>query len=62
MIHTENWQHKTYELECISPIHIGNGQMLKQFEYILLRERNQQRVCFLDKMKWMKVQIGRANV
>ena len=54
MIHTENWQHKTYELECISPIHIGNGQMLKQFEYILLRERNQQRVCFLDKMKWMK--------
>lgn len=54
MIRTENWEHKTYELECISPIHIGNGQLLKQYEYILLKDRNQQRVCFLDKMKWMR--------
>lgn len=53
MINTEKWEHKTYELTCISPIHIGNGEFLKQYEYIFTKDRNQQRVYFLDKAKWM---------
>lgn len=53
MINTEKWEHKTYELTCISPIHIGNGELLKQYEYIFTKDRNQQRVYFLDKAKWM---------
>lgn len=53
MINTEKWEHKTYELTCISPIHIDNGELLKQYEYIFTRDRNQQRIYFLDKAKWM---------
>lgn len=53
MISTEKWEHKTYELTCISPIHIGNGELLKQYEYIFTKDRNQQRIYFLDKAKWM---------
>ena len=53
MINTEKWEHKTYELTCISPIHIGNGELLKQYEYIFTKDRNQQRIYFLDKAKWM---------
>ncbi len=53
MINTEKWEHKTYELTCISPIHIGNGELLKQYEYIFTKDRNQQRIYFLDKAKWI---------
>lgn len=53
MINTEKWEHKTYELTCISPIHVGNGELLKQYEYIFTKDRNQQRIYFLDKAKWM---------
>ena len=53
MNNPEKWEHKTYELTCISPIHIGNGELLKQYEYIFTKDRNQQRIYFLDKAKWM---------
>ena len=36
MINAEKWERKTYELTCISPIHVGNGEVLKQYEYIWL--------------------------
>lgn len=57
MINAEKWEHKTYELTCISPIHVGNGEVLKQYEYIFTKDRNQQRVYFLDKAKWMNFLI-----
>ena len=37
MINAEKWEHKTYELTCISPIHVGNGEVLKQYEYIFTK-------------------------
>ena len=42
---------KTYVLKCISPVHIGNGETLKAFEY--LYDRQAETVCFLDESKWI---------
>lgn len=52
MIDKAKWEHKTYELTCISPIHIGNGQVLKPYEYLFVKGR-QPRAYFLDYAKWM---------
>ena len=46
-------EHKMYELTCIAPVHIGNGESLKQFEYIHEKNRNEEKVYFLDQKKWM---------
>lgn len=53
MIDKTKWEHKTYELTCISPIHIGNGQILKPYEYVFVKGRQPQ-VYFLDHTKWMR--------
>lgn len=53
MIDEAKWEHKTYELTCISPIHIGNGQVLKPYEYLFAKGR-QPRAYFLDHAKWMR--------
>ena len=42
---------KAYELQCISPVHIGNGDKLKAFEY--LYDRKMQEVYFLNESKWI---------
>lgn len=52
MIDKTKWEHKTYELTCIGPIHIGNGQVLKSYEYLFINGR-QPRAYFLDHEKWM---------
>lgn len=46
-------ERKMYELTCIAPVHIGNGELLKQFEYIHEKNRNEEKVYFLDQKKWM---------
>lgn len=53
MIDKRKWEHKTYELTCISPIHIGNGQVFKPYEYIFVKGRQPQ-IYFLDHTKWMQ--------
>ena len=53
MIDKRKWEHKTYELTCISPIHIGNGQVFKPYEYIFVKGRQPQ-IYFLDNTKWMQ--------
>ena len=42
---------KTYEIECLSPVHVGNGRTLKAFEY--LYDRKAQKVYFVDEGKWI---------
>lgn len=44
-------ERKMYELTCIAPVHIGNGELLKQFEYIHEKNRNEEKVYFLDQKK-----------
>lgn len=46
-----NLERKILELECISPVHVGNGEILKAFEY--LYNRHEQKVYFLDETKWI---------
>lgn len=50
MIDTTKWERKEYELTCISPIHIGNGELYKSYEYYY--DRYNHRVYFLDPVKW----------
>lgn len=50
MIDTTKWERKGYELTCISPIHIGNGELYKSYEYYY--DRYNQMVYFLDRVKW----------
>lgn len=50
MIDTTKWERKGYELTCISPIHIGNGELYKSYEYYY--DRYNQMVYFLDPVKW----------
>lgn len=45
-------EHKILELECVSPVHIGNGETLKAFEY--LYDRKSQQLYFLDESKWIE--------
>ena len=42
---------KEYELECLSPVHIGSGETLKAFEY--LYDKGQETAYFLDEAKWI---------
>lgn len=44
-------EHKTYELTCISPVHIGSGETLKKYEYLYDNKKNV--VYFPDKTKWI---------
>ena len=39
-----------YEIECLSPVHIGNGRKLQAFEYLYDGEAGT--VYFVDKRKW----------
>lgn len=50
MIDTTKWERKEYELTCISPIHIGSGELYKSYEYYY--DRYNHRVYFLDPAKW----------
>jgi len=50
MIDTTKWERKEYELTCISPIHIGNGELYKSYEYYY--DRYNHMVYFLDRVKW----------
>ncbi len=45
-------EYKTYELTCVSPVHIGNGEKLRAFEY--LYDRSRQEAYFLDESKWIR--------
>ena len=44
-------EHKTYELTCISPVHIGSGETLKKYEYLYDNKKNV--VYFPDKTQWI---------
>lgn len=44
-------ERKTYEIKCLSPVHVGNGRTLKAFEY--LYDRKAQKVYFVDEGKWI---------
>lgn len=46
-------EHKTYELTCISPVHIGSGETLKKYEYLYDNKKNI--VYFPDKNKWISL-------
>lgn len=50
MIDTTKWERKEYELTCISPIHIGNGEVYKAYEYYY--DQYNRMVYFLDPVKW----------
>jgi len=52
MIDMTKLEHKEYELTCIAPIHIGNGEVLRNFEYIYINNRGKYKAIFLDKTKW----------
>lgn len=47
-----NWQKKEYELTCLSPVHIGTGDILKQYEYFYVFVNKEARVYFLNQTKW----------
>lgn len=49
---TDKFEYKTYELTCISPMHIGSGEKLRAFEY--LYDRTRQEVHFIDESKWIR--------
>ena len=44
---------REYRLTCISPVHIGSGEMFKAFEYIY--DRRNRRVGFIQEEKWQKM-------
>lgn len=50
MLNMKNWERKKYVLECISPVHIGNGETYKPFEYYF--DARKKEVYFLDPVKW----------
>ena len=46
-----NLQRKFFQITCVSPVHVGNGETLKSFEY--LYERKTGTVYFVDEAKWI---------
>lgn len=46
-----NLQRKFFEITCLSPVHVGNGETLKSFEY--LHDRKHGAVYFVDEAKWI---------
>lgn len=44
---------REYRLTCISPVHIGSGEMFKAFEY--LYDRRNRRVGFIQEEKWQQM-------
>lgn len=44
---------REYRLTCISPVHIGSGEMFKAFEY--LYDRQNRRVGFIQEEKWQQM-------
>lgn len=46
-----NLERKIFELNCLSPVHIGNGETLKAFEY--LYDHKTSTVYFLNEAKWI---------
>ena len=46
-----NLETRTYELECVSPVHVGNGETLMAFEY--LYDSTNQYVYFINEGKWI---------
>lgn len=49
----ENVEYKKYEIETLSPVHVGNGNALKAFEYLYDKKANT--VYFIDNVKWMRL-------
>lgn len=49
---------KTYELTCISPIHIGSGDVLKPIDYAY--DKDKQIIYFLDERKWQHYLMSRG--
>lgn len=47
----EQLVYKEYILKCLSPVHVGDGNTLKSFEY--LYDAEQQIVYFIDEAKWI---------
>lgn len=54
-----NLETKLYELECISPIHIGSGENLRSFEY--LYDSKNRYVYFINETKWIQF-LNRHNL
>jgi CRISPR-associated protein Csm5 len=52
MIKQDYLERKEYEIECISPVHIGSGEVLRAFEY--LYDYKSQTVYFIDESKWIR--------
>lgn len=50
MIDDKRIEYKTYRLTCLSPIHVGNGQVLKQSEYYY--DSRKHKAYFLNPTKW----------
>ena len=46
-----NLQRKIFQITCVSPVHVGNGETLKSFEYLYDRETGT--VYFIDESKWI---------
>lgn len=46
-----NLQRKIFEIDCLSPVHVGNGETLTAFEY--LYDRKSGKVYFVDEEKWI---------
>lgn len=44
-----------FTLQCLSPVHVGNGVTLHPFEY--LYDKNTQEVYFLEQKKWVALLI-----
>ena len=47
-----NLETKTYELECVTPVHVGNGETLRPFEY--LYDSSKRCVYFINQTKWVQ--------
>lgn len=53
MMKKEYLERKEYEIECIAPVHIGNGEALKAYEY--LYDRQAQEVYFINEAQWIRL-------
>ncbi|WP_293986378.1 type III-A CRISPR-associated RAMP protein Csm5 [uncultured Megasphaera sp.] len=53
MIQKNLFEHKEYEIEVLSPVHIGNGESLQPYEYIFVNDMNNCSVFFLNQAKWL---------
>lgn len=47
-----NREHKTYEIRCIAPVHVGCGEMLTPFDY--LYDPRREEMIFLDPTRWAR--------